>query len=1170
MKIGSLHLKAFGPFEDRVVDFGGPSKSLVLVYGPNEAGKSAMLRAIEALRFQIDPRSPDNFLHDYTSMCVGGTFLSADDTQVTVMRLKRLKDPLRMAKPLGHGKLEVTDMAAPSALQEQLTGHLSREEYARMFGLDHDSLRAGGQRLADGDVEVGASLFEASLGVRDIAAIAQELDTQARELFMPGARGTKGRINEALRRHKELQQEIKAASTRPREWQDRYTASERANDEVARLERQQMDLSGRQSLLATLRGAAPVIRDLDDALAVLTELDNVPDLPVDTGERRTAATAGIEAARNALESAAEAEELAHNRLAELQVDPAVLEQSAAIVRIVAKAEEVDALRSTIGDLKTQHERQLQGVRRMAAEIDRDGDAVGVLALVPSEARQVEFEERAHALITAQQALDNHSQAAPDQQVESEETDLEQSTAAAIGQFRGWLTELESERNALPRLQTLIGEIAGAQAKLHQLLSDLGLPDEAALESIRSILDAEIDEAARSMQETENRNEALTSRVGHIEPALHAAVSVRDRMRNDQAVVTVDEVHAAREQREQKWQCLRSTFIDASAKPPGAGVQTLPQEYESAVQEADERADGYARDTAAAAELKAKDAEIERYERDQKALSDALDGLELTSKALRDTWRAKLAAHGLQERAPLALREWQGLLKEVRAVRLSLAGLRNEQEQAKEVQAKLRYGLRTAIEAIEAGSTSTDDALPRLEITARRLEAKLQQRQQSIDAKKTRVALLATQAEKRAARQELLEGKLGAALARFAELGAELRLPPDSSHVAVRARVAELVHLRDADSDVLDTEESLAQANAGLAQIASDARCLSVALNIELVEGGENLRPFLDRLEERLDRAREAQTNHQAAQRDLANALETVRVQQGVLSRHEATMHALCELASVERAELLPDVESRAQRKRDAKGVRERCLNQIHLSSDLTLAKLREHLATLDSGQLQMLQEQCVRELEALAPILDAARSDAERKRRELQAIDASDQAARAQDALCQTSAAIERDLRPWIQLRLAHRLLLEAQRRFQERTQGPMLERASDYFRRMTDNAFARLRSHTNDADRQVLLAQRADGSAIGTEAMSEGTRDQLYLALRLAAVSLRRDAGINLPMVLDDVLMTSSDGRAGCVLQALAEFSRGSQVIVFTHHEHLVDVARRQVPAELLHVAAL
>ena len=41
---------------------------------------------------------------------------------------------------------------------------------------------------------------------------------------------------------------------------------------------------------------------------------------------------------------------------------------------------------------------------------------------------------------------------------------------------------------------------------------------------------------------------------------------------------------------------------------------------------------------------------------------------------------------------------------------------------------------------------------------------------------------------------------------------------------------------------------------------------------------------------------------------------------------------------------------------------------------------------------------------------------------------------------------------------------------------------------------------------------------------MSEGTRDQLYLALRLAALKLQRDPGVNLPVILDDVLMASDD----------------------------------------------
>lgn len=145
---------------------------------------------------------------------------------------------------------------------------------------------------------------------------------------------------------------------------------------------------------------------------------------------------------------------------------------------------------------------------------------------------------------------------------------------------------------------------------------------------------------------------------------------------------------------------------------------------------------------------------------------------------------------------------------------------------------------------------------------------------------------------------------------------------------------------------------------------------------------------------------------------------------------------------------------------------------------------------------------------------------------------------------------------PWIRSRLAHGLLAEALKRFRDRAQGPMLLAASAHFEHMTGGEFVRLLSDDSGAQ-PVLLAQRAGGSRIGVEAMSEGTRDQLYLALRLAALGIRRQAGVDLPVILDDVLMTSDDGRAGRMLQALAEFAQGGQVMVLTHHGHVVEVAQ-------------
>ena len=68
MRLLKLHLKAFGPFTDRVLDFGSEAKGLVLVHGPNEAGKTSALRAMADLRFGIPLQSKDNFLHEHAEI----------------------------------------------------------------------------------------------------------------------------------------------------------------------------------------------------------------------------------------------------------------------------------------------------------------------------------------------------------------------------------------------------------------------------------------------------------------------------------------------------------------------------------------------------------------------------------------------------------------------------------------------------------------------------------------------------------------------------------------------------------------------------------------------------------------------------------------------------------------------------------------------------------------------------------------------------------------------------------------------------------------------------------------------------------------------------------------------------------------------------------------------
>ena len=82
---------------------------------------------------------------------------------------------------------------------------------------------------------------------------------------------------------------------------------------------------------------------------------------------------------------------------------------------------------------------------------------------------------------------------------------------------------------------------------------------------------------------------------------------------------------------------------------------------------------------------------------------------------------------------------------------------------------------------------------------------------------------------------------------------------------------------------------------------------------------------------------------------------------------------------------------------------------------------------------------------------------------------------------------------------------------------------------------------------------------------MSDGTADQLYLALRLAGLMLYLEDNEAIPFVVDDILIKFDDDRAAATLEALTQISRQTQLIFFTHHSHLANLAQKHVASDTL-----
>lgn len=130
--------------------------------------------------------------------------------------------------------------------------------------------------------------------------------------------------------------------------------------------------------------------------------------------------------------------------------------------------------------------------------------------------------------------------------------------------------------------------------------------------------------------------------------------------------------------------------------------------------------------------------------------------------------------------------------------------------------------------------------------------------------------------------------------------------------------------------------------------------------------------------------------------------------------------------------------------------------------------------------------------------------------------------------------------------------------------------RAGELFAKLTTGNYATLKVDT-EGQTPRLLGLRDDGrTMVEVGAMSEGTTDQLFLALRLAALERSVAAGIALPFLADDLFVNFDDERARAGFEVLAEVAKSTQVLFFTHHPHLVAIAKSVVGAQLHSECAL
>jgi uncharacterized protein YhaN len=1138
MRIDRLSLLKYGRFTDRQIEFPAATRDFHLIVGPNEAGKSTLRNAIKELLFGIHRSSPMAFAHPLSELRLGAE-ISNKMGSLAFHRTKANKQTLRTP----------ADVVLADTSLVPFLGTADQRFFEQMFGLDHANLVEGGKNILKSESDVGQILFQAAAGVASLGKVRDELIAEADSLW--GSRKSGERMYFiALEQLEIATTTLKAATVRTKAWTD---AHNKVTDLEEALEKERAALQSlkvKRSRLERVRRVAPFLRALKESEARLTELGEVFDLPVDATATLEKAERDLAKAQQLLELRTQDVERAQSALAEIHPDEAVLGIAEDVIAldemrlqfskhatdIERRQREIDALWRGIEEACTQLKWKHESEETLAAQLPT--------LLVR---RDLEELTRAYSgLVEALRAAENSERAKNGEIVNLTNQASKLTTGSVKPSLRAALQAARSLGNADATTQKYQTEINRAQATLDRSLQALekSADDITVLQAMRPPGQEILSRMAQEQQAFVAEKKAAARRVNE-QKAVVTEVELKIKQYREQHHPTTQEaVREARQLRDVSWGVL---------KTGEKAFQEGSRQFEETLRTADDVADRRLDDVEEATALQSLTQELERQNLALTALAAERTRLDEAHREFDGRWTTLLTDIGLPALTTETITGWLAKRKEVLDAETARKDAQDEFDSAATRLDETRRSLIAALK--EADQQVQDDA--GLAACTVQAEEYIQQ----VDQAKTLGESLASQLDTArtlatALKQETDDAR--AELDTWKELWSEALkkagLPSDSRTGAVDGALKLIEQIEGALAKIQEIRiERIATMNKDLNDLADESIRVAKACSPDIQ--GQPAAELAKELVKRLTNARGAKSNHDRLTEELAAAnIELGKIRESIQTAN-ADLKPLMDRAKVDStADLVVAITKSDEHRRHGSDADIAKANLLNAGDGLDREQLEREVEESDADQLGAEISQLEDEIANANERQNALSGDHANASTSLAQLGVSNAAtmaeAQRQEALSKMADAAER----YVKVFTAGRLLRWAIDRYREDKQGPMLARAGEIFSKITLGSFVRL---IVDFDKQPmeLLGQRADGSQVVPSGMSDGTADQLYLALRLAALELHLEQSMPLPFIADDLFINFDDARARAGLEALAVLSEQTQVIFLSHHDHLVPV---------------
>ena len=1152
MRIKKLELTAFGPFTDQNLIFAGDGPGLHIIYGTNEAGKSSALRGLKALLYGFPERTSDNFLHPSAKLLVGGCLQSPTAGEICFVRRKKRKGDL----------LDLDGKPLPASVLNPFLHSIELAVFESLYGIDHEDLVQGGREILAQKGEVGQALFSAGAGILSLRKVLESLDDEADSLFK--ARGSKQEINKAVSRYKELQKKIREATLSSSKWQELSLELQKAEDDLTGMERARRAKDKELRRFERLQRTLPQLVQRRDFLAEIDELEKVaPVLPKDFADIRKKVEQHLYTAVRQYERALNRLNEVREKERNISCDQSILDQGELIEELYQRLGEY---RKGLKDLP-----RLDG-RRMSCRKDGAGllkqirpdlplEQVETLRPLLGRKKLIQILAAKHEafLQRSRQAEIQHRQ--NKQELEDVRRSLSQSADMINTADLLQAVKLAERSGYDERIREKLRNTADLREHCGQDLKRLGLwpGDLAGLVLLPLPLPETVNRFERGFQDDAGRHGEVSREIVKIRESLSRTSAGINELQYGGEVVTEEELGQRRQIRDQGWDLLRRQWLageDVSVESRSYHQDlSLPDAFGKNVKRADEVSDRLRREADRVHQFATLQAKLKMERESLEELMSQKKKLQDSSAALARKWDEIWQPCGISPLPPKEMGAWlQGMEK----VRFEAGSIGKVEEEIQAVQAA-RQGLRKILidrlkEVGESKEFPGDELGPVLtfaDIVLDRLSRAKAEREQLVGKEREVGARLGNDRHDLQTAEEDLQNWRNQWQEALSVLEFEREIASGEANEIVEDLQTCFDKLREAEDFRARIE--------GIQRDGEDFRReVGSVLKVTGQELSGRLAQQVAELHGLLGRAKKNQALLEKYSKEVHEAEEEVRQVEADQKSFDVQMTALRRQAGCEKNDELEEAEQASGNLQQFKARLAEIEEQLIRSADgLTLAELEGQAESVNPdelpGEIEILKRAISLEID---PGIKRLSQNIGEKKKELQLMDGSGAAADLAEAAEQILARIRRLAGRYVQLKVSAGVLRQEIERYRLENQDPLLEIASGYFKALTLGSFAGLRAEEDDRGRPLLAGLRLDRTLVEVTRMSSGTRDQLYLALRLASLERRLEAGEPMPFIVDDILINFDDLRATATLEILAALGAKTQVILFTHHKQIVEAA--------------